>query len=189
MVHNESGVHLRLADGDALHAGPLAHLTGRAETAAHVVRTLAETHCIEIDAMWPRVMRRVGGYNLDIFRPRSERPYTGDGSVNLAHLFVGAEGTLGFIEALDLQLTALPRAKVLGVVNFASFHRAMDSAQHIVKLKPTAVLLVDRTMIELARANPAFKPVIESALIGAPAAILLVEFSGDDRTALLMQLR
>ena len=189
MVHNVSGVHLRLADGDALHAGPLAHLTGRAATAAHVVRMLAETHCIEIDAMWPRVMRRVGGYNLDIFRPRSERPYTADGSVNLAHLFVGAEGTLGFIEALDLQLTALPRGKVLGVVNFASFHRAMDSARHIVKLKPTAVELVDRTMIELARANPTFKAIIESALIGAPEAILLVEFSGDDRTALRMQLR
>src|SRR5512138_1405477 len=189
MVHNVGGVHMRLADGDALHAGPLAHLTGRAETAAHVVRTLAETHCLEIDAMWPRVMRRVGGYNLDIFRPRSERPYTSDGSVNLAHLFIGAEGTLGFIEALDLQLTDLPRAKVLGVVNFASFHRAMDSAQHIVRLKPTAVELVDRTMIELARANPAFKPIIESALIGAPEAILLVEFSGDDRTALRMQLR
>ena len=135
------------------------------------------------------VLRRVAGYNLDIFHPQSERPYTSDGSVNLAHLFVGAEGTLGFIEALDLQLSPLPRAKVLGVVNFASFHRAMDSAQHIVKLEPTAVELVDRTMIELARANPAFKPVIESALIGAPEAILLVEFSGDDRNALRTALR
>ena len=41
-------------------------------------------------------MRRVGGYNLDIFQPQSERPYTGDGSVNLAHLLVGAEGTLAW---------------------------------------------------------------------------------------------
>jgi FAD/FMN-containing dehydrogenase len=41
-----------------------------------------------------RVMRRVGGYNLDVFHPRSERPYTPDGSVNLAHLLVGSEGTL-----------------------------------------------------------------------------------------------
>ncbi len=65
----------------------------------------------------------------------------------------------------------------------------MDSAQHIVKLGPSAVELVDRTMIELARANPAFRPVIEQALIGAPAAILLVEFSGDDRAPLLRQLQ
>src|SRR5215831_11855075 len=149
MVHNVIGVHLRLADGAALHAGPVGSLGGRAADTARFVRTLADSCRSEIEAHWPRVMRRVAGYNLDIFQPRSERPYTHDGSVNLAHLFVGAEGTLGFIEALDLQLTPLPRAKVLGVVNFASFHRAMDCAQHIVKLGPTAVELVDRTMIEL----------------------------------------
>jgi FAD/FMN-containing dehydrogenase/Fe-S oxidoreductase len=189
MVHNVLGTHLRLADGAALHAGPLQSLSGRAADTAKVVRALAEECRTDIEAHWPRVLRRVAGYNLDIFHPQSERPYTSDGAVNLAHLFVGAEGTLGFIEALDLQLSPLPRAKVLGVVNFANFHRAMDSAQHIVKLEPTAVELVDRTMIDLARANPAFKPVIESALIGAPAAILLVEFSGDNRDALRTTLR
>ena len=64
----------------------------------------------------------------------------------------------------------------------------MEAAQHIVKLKPTAVELVDRTMIELARANPAFRPVIERALIGKPEAILLVEFAGDEREAQLRDL-
>ena len=189
MVHNVLGAHLRLADGATLHAGPVGGLSGRAAEAAQFVRVLADAHRGEIEAHWPRVMRRVAGYNLDIFHPRSERPYTTNGTVNLAHLFIGAEGTLGFIEALDLRLSPLPRGKVLGIVNFASFHRAMDSAQHIVKLKPTAVELVDRTMIELARANPAFKPVIESALIGAPEAVLLVEFSGDDPAALRHMLR
>ena len=49
----------------------------------------------EIERMYPKVLRRVGGYNLDIFFPQSERPYTTDNSVNLAHLLVGSEGTLG----------------------------------------------------------------------------------------------
>ena len=49
------------------------------------------------------------------------------------------------------------------------------------KLGPTAVELVDRIMIELSRDNPAFRPTIERALIGQPAAILLVEFCGDAR--------
>ena len=80
------------------------------------------------------MLRRVGGYNLDIFAPQSERPYTADGSVNLAHLLVGAEGTLAFTRSLTLKLAPLPRAKVLGVVNFPTFHAAMDAAQHIVKL-------------------------------------------------------
>jgi FAD/FMN-containing dehydrogenase len=75
-----------------------------------------------------------------------------------------------------VKLAPLPRYKTLGVVNFPSFHRAMAVAQHIVTLRPSAVELVDRTMIELSRRNPAFRPVIERALIGEPEAILLVEF-------------
>ncbi len=91
-------------------------------------------------------------------------------------------------ERLTLNLAPLPKHKTLGVVNFESFYKAMDSAQHIVKLKPAAVELVDRTMIELARANPAFRPVIERALIGKPEAILLVEFAGEEREGQLRDL-
>jgi len=86
-------------------------------------------------------------------------------------------------QRLTLKLAPLPKHKTLGVVNFTSFYKAMDSAQHIVKLRPTAVELVDRTMIELARANPAFRPVIERALIGIPRPSCLVEFAGEEREA------
>src|SRR5690606_39068823 len=111
-----------------------------------------------------------------------------DGSVNLAQLLVGSEGTLAYTRSLTLKLSPLPRAKVLGVVNFPTFRAAMESAQHIVRLGPTAVELVDRTMIELSLANPAFRATIEAALIDRPAAILLVEFAGDDKMALLSRL-
>ncbi len=189
MVHNVARIAAWMADGGELDFGPLSTLGTKEREIADFVRGLAEAVAPEIDAHWPTVMRRVAGYNLDIFRPRSERPYTADGSVNLAHLLVGAEGTLALTRSLTLALAPLPRHKVLGVVNFARFHTAMDSAQHIVKLGPSAVELVDRTMIELARANPAFRPVIETALIGAPDAILLVEFSGEERAPLLAQLQ
>lgn len=189
MVHNVERIAAWQADGRELDFGPLASLGPAERAVADHVRGLAEALAPEIDAHWPTVMRRVGGYNLDIFRPRSERPYTDDGSVNLAHLLVGAEGTLAVTKSLTLKLAPLPRAKVLGVVNFPSFRAAMAAAQHLVKLGPSAVELVDRTMIELARANPAFRPVIEAALIGAPEAILLVEFSGQERAALLAGLR
>ncbi len=193
MVHNVAGIDAWLADGSSVSFGPLASLGEKERGIADFVRGLVDSLAPEIDANWPTVMRRVAGYNLDVFRPRSVRPYTADGSVNLAHLLVGAEGTLAVTRCLTLQLSRLPRAKVLGVVNFPTFRAAMDSAQHIVKLGPTAVELVDRTMIELSRANPAFQPVIEAALIAVdgklPQAILLVEFSGDDRAALLRRLR
>lgn len=189
MVHNVVGASAWLSDGELVDFGPVSGLGARAGDIARHVQQLAVQHREQIHARWPKVMRRVAGYNLDIFDNQSEKPYTADGSVNLAHLLVGAEGTLAYTRSLTLKLAELPRAKVLGVVNFPSFHVAMDSAQHIVKLGPTAVELVDRTMIELSLANPAFKPTIETALIGRPAAILLVEFSGSDKASLLPRLK
>lgn len=188
MVHNVLGASAWLSDGSLVDFGPVAGLSGRAKEIADFVRNLAEQHREEIVARWPKVLRRVAGYNLDIFCNQSELPYTRDGSVNLAHLLIGAEGTLACTRSLTLKLSELPKAKVLGVVNFPTFHAAMDAAQHIVKLGPTAVELVDRTMIELSLENPAFRPTIETALIGRPAAILLVEFSGTNRSNLLPKL-
>ena len=183
MVHNVASIDAILANGQRARFGSARpeDMPAGVREIADKVAALAFAEKAEIERMYPKVLRRVGGYNLDIFFPQSERPYTTDNSVNLAHLLVGSEGTLAVTQRLTLKLAPLPKHKTLGVVNFASFHKAMDSAQHIVKLKPTAVELVDRTMIELARANPAFRPVIERALIGQPEAILLVEFAGETR--------
>jgi len=185
MVHNVLGASAWLSSGELVDFGPVGTLGVRAAGIAQFVRGLARQHREAIAANWPKVMRRVAGYNLDIFDNQSEKPYTADGSVNLAHLLIGAEGTLAYTRSLTLKLAPLPRAKVLGIVNFPTFHAAMDAAQHIVKLGPTAVELVDRTMIELSLANPAFKPTVQTALIGKPAAILLVEFSGAEKAPLL----
>jgi len=189
MVHNVLGITAWMSDGEELSFGPLARLTGRAARIASFVHDLAQRHRAEIETQWPRELRRVAGYNLDIFEPRSVRPYTADQSVNLAHLLVGSEGTLCFSRHLTLRLAEIPPARVLGVVNFPSFHAAMDAAQHIAKLAPSAVELVDRIMIELSLSNPEFRPTIEAALLGRPDAILLVEFSGDDQAALLGRLK
>ena len=194
MVHNVLGIDAILADGTQEFFGPFgagaSRPSGSARTGALVSRLfeIAARERDEIARAWPKVMRRVGGYNLDVFHPQSERPYTADGSPNLAHLLVGSEGTLAWFRRLHLKLARLPRHKVLGVVNFPTFHAAMDSARHLVTLGPCAVELVDRTMIELARDNPVFRPTIERALIGRPDAILLVEFAGDDRDDLLRRL-
>jgi len=152
------------------------------------LRALGLRERAEIERVVPRVLRRVGGYNADIFNPQSVRPYTADGSVNYAHLLVGSEGTLAWTRSLTLQCGELPRHRALGVVSFDSLHAAMDSARHLVTLGPSAVELVDRTMIDLARGNPAFRPVIERALVGEPQAILLVEFIGGDAAAAIGKL-
>ena len=200
MVHNVLGAQAWTADGALHDFGRFEQSQGRVREIGEQVRRMAAELAPEIDANWPKVLRRVGGYNLDIFRNQSERPYTHDDSVNLAHLLVGSEGTLALTRALTLQLSELPQAKVLGVVNFPTFYQAMDSAQHIVRLGQadgavgsgggtlTAVELVDRTMIDLALQNPAFAPVVRTALTGSPQAILLVEFSGASRADLVRKL-
>jgi FAD/FMN-containing dehydrogenase/Fe-S oxidoreductase len=184
MVHNVHAVDALLADGSEARFGPEEEMAAAAAPLRALLdrlRAIGERDREEIERRVPKVMRRVGGYNIDIFHPQSERPYTADGSVNFAHLLVGSEGTLAYSRALTLKVAPLPKQRVLGVVNFPTLYRAMQCAQHIVKLGPSAVELVDRTMIELARGNPSFRPVIERALVGAPDAILLVEFAGDER--------
>lgn len=182
MVHNVLGVDALLADGSAASFGFIDSFAegSQEQRLAQQVRAIAERVGPEIRDHFPKVLRRVGGYNLDLFDCQNPMPYDPDGRANLAHLLVGSEGTLGVSQRIKLRLSPLPEQKVLGVVNFPTFYQAMDFTQHIVKLGPTAVELVDRTMIELSLENPAFRPVIEKALIGKPEAILLVEFAGQD---------
>ncbi|EWH01647.1 hypothetical protein Q427_12880 [Halomonas sp. BC04] len=191
MVHNVLGVDALLADGGEASFSFVEELAegSRARLIADKVKAIAAGVAPEIREHFPKVLRRVGGYNLDLFDCQNPKPYDPDGRINLAHLLVGSEGTLAVSRRITLRLSPLPEHKVLGVVNFPTFYQAMDFTQHIVKLDPTAVELVDRTMIDLSLENPAFRPVIEKALIGKPEAVLLVEFAGQDRDAQLAALR
>ncbi|MDO6589962.1 FAD-binding oxidoreductase [Loktanella sp. D2R18] len=132
------------------------------------MRGLGQREAPEIAARFPKVQRRVGGYNIDAL--------TGD-DVNMAHLLVGSEGTLAYFTELDLRLAKLPGEKVIGVCHFSTFHGAMDAAQHLVTLNPQAVELIDNTMIALGRDLPLFRDTIDAFVQGTPAAVLLVEFA------------
>lgn len=136
----------------------------------------------EIAARFPKVQRRVGGYNLDALVPRNAPN-------NMAHLLVGSEGTLAFTTRVELKLWPVIRNKALGICHFGSFYEAMDAAQHLVKLKPIAVELVDRTMIALGRDIAMFRPIISAAIKGDPDAVLVVEFAEEDQADNLARLK
>lgn len=136
----------------------------------------------EIATRFPKVQRRVGGYNLDALVPRNARN-------NMAHLLVGSEGTLAFTTKVELKLWPVIRNKALGVCHFGSFYEAMDAAQHLVKLKPIAVELVDRTMLALGRDIAMFRPIISAAIKGDPDAVLVVEFAEEDQADNLARLK
>jgi FAD/FMN-containing dehydrogenase/Fe-S oxidoreductase len=188
MVHNVRGIDALLADGSAFHFGPSdAIAAGPAAYRELVerVHAVVRREAAEIEARWPKVLRRVQGYNIDMVQPGAQGAPLAH---NLAHLLVGSEGTLAYSQRIHLDLAPLPQHKALGVCHFPTFHQAMQAPQHIVKLGPTAVELVDRTMIELARGNAAFKPIVNRFLKGDPDAILLVEFAGEDRGEQLAKL-
>jgi len=186
MVHNVQAVEAVLANGEEFRFGDTpADLTTLDAPGAYIdlvkrIRGIAAREAEEIEHRFPKVLRRVGGYNLD--------SVTGGGH-NMAHLLVGSEGTLAYSKRLHLNLSPLPKHKTLGICHFPTFYRSMEAPQHIVKLDPVAVELVDRTMIGLARANPAFRPIVERCVTGDPDAILLVEFAGDDRNEQIAKLK
>lgn len=137
----------------------------------------------EIQTRFPKVLRRVGGYNLDALIADD------DSECNFAHLLVGSEGTLAWTKHVELKLSPLPKNRVVGICHFPTFYQAMDATQHLVVLKPHGVELVDDTMIELARDIALYRPTVEQFVRGNPAAVLLVEFAHDNQDDNLQHLK
>jgi len=170
MVDNVLAVEALTAAGDAFMFDESAPSHPVQRGLYDRVQSIVKRELEEIEFRYPDVIRNVAGYNLNrLVQPGS----------NMAHLLVGSEGTLAYSRRIKLKLSPLPVHKALGVCHFPTFRQAMDAAQYIVKLGPVAVEAVDRTMIGLARSNPAFLPIVDRCVKGDPDAILLVEFAGD----------
>ncbi len=176
-----------LADGTELELGPL----NRAELAAkvagqgregrlyrEVVRIVRENED-EIADRYPKVMRRVGGYNLD--------ELVGDGPFNLAKLVCGSEGTLALILEVKLAVHRLPPRRVLDMRHFDTLEKALTAVQYVNRHGPAAVELLDRDLFELGKHNPHIAP-LTTWVQGDPAAVLLVEFDGETDEELDAQL-
>src|SRR3979411_2337279 len=180
MRDNTLAMDAALADGGLLHFGELPRdlaAVNASDSGLALFRDmldLGEREAIEIAEKFPKVQRRVGGYNLDALVPRNA-------ANNMAHLLVGSEGTLAFTTQVELKLWPVIRNKVLGVCHFGSFYEAMDATQHLVKLRPIAVELVDRPMLSLGREIAMFQPIIATAIKGDPDAVLIVEFAEEDQ--------
>ncbi|MDJ0944519.1 MAG: FAD-linked oxidase C-terminal domain-containing protein [Kiloniellales bacterium] len=178
MVDNVRAISAVLSDGTQHDFGTLAGVPSGDPLAVRA-RSIAEGAAAAMEARFPKLQRRVGGYNLDRLL---------DGPGNMAQLLVGSEGTLAFFTKLTLGLHEIPRNRVLGVCHFPRFYDAMAATRHIVELEPSAVELVDRKMIELSRDIPLFREVIARTVKGEPDSLLLVEFAGDDRARQLARL-
>jgi FAD/FMN-containing dehydrogenase/Fe-S oxidoreductase len=138
-------------------------------------------HAAEIGRRYPKILRRVGGYNLNDFADPAK-------PVNLSKMIVGSEGTLGIVLEAKLRLVPLPKAKAVMVIGFADLLEALRAAPVIVKHGPSAVEVMDKSILDNTRQNPALDRIRSAFIEGDPAATLCVEFYGDTKEDLLPRL-
>jgi Fe-S oxidoreductase/FAD/FMN-containing dehydrogenase len=134
------------------------------------VLRLAAQHKNEILARYPKIMRRVSGYNLDEFI--KNKP------VNLARLLVGSEGTLATVVEAKMRLVPKPKWTAMNVVHFNDDIEALEAAQTILETSPYALESTDRMILDLARGN-----IVQSQRLGFvqgnPSSLLMVEYAGE----------
>jgi FAD/FMN-containing dehydrogenase/Fe-S oxidoreductase len=136
------------------------------------VLELGQRHAGEIDRRYPKILRRVGGYNLDEFTDA-------EGPVNLARIMVGSEGTLGVVLEAKLRLVPLPKAKAVMVIGFRDLLESLSAAPAILKHGPSAIEVMDKSILDNTRDNLALKRIHDDVIQGDPAATLCVEFYAD----------
>ncbi len=173
MRDNVSGIDAMLPNAETIRFSDVDTRSRDAHPLIRALLDIGKREQLEIECRFPKVLRRVGGYNIDALIPKMQ-------PLNLSHLLVGSEGTLAYFRSIALKLSPIPKHKLLGICHFPTFHAAMDAAQHLVTLGPVAVELIDRTMIDLSRKIPLFRSTMEKMLNGEPEAVLLVEFAEDD---------
>ena len=169
-----------LADGSVVHARAmpwdearrLASMPTHEGACYRTVLDLAERHRDEIERRYPKVLRRVGGYNLDEFVDPA-RP------VNLAKLLVGSEGTLGVVLSATLNLVPLPPAKSVLAIQFATLSDSLEATPLILRHRPSAVEVMDGFILGHTKQSPALHALRESFIEGDPASLLCVEFYGE----------
>jgi FAD/FMN-containing dehydrogenase/Fe-S oxidoreductase len=131
---------------------------------------LVEEHRTAIATGFPQYWRRAGGYRLD--RLAGGPPF------NLARFVVGSEGTLVIVTEATVRLVPLPRAKAIAVGHFASVTDAIAATEDALSAEPSAVELIDRTILELSRQKIEYAA-LGSILEGDPGALLFVTFDRD----------
>jgi FAD/FMN-containing dehydrogenase len=154
-----------LSDGSVAHFRDIAREEiPRGETLEarcyQIVLRLAREHADEIDRRYPKIVRRVGGYNLNCFV---------DGSVNLAKMMVGSEGTLGVVLEAKLKLVPLPKAKAVMVIGFENLLDALSASPAILRHRPSAVEVMDKAILDNTRQNAGLDKIRTTFIEGDPA--------------------
>jgi FAD/FMN-containing dehydrogenase/Fe-S oxidoreductase len=174
-----------LSDGRLAHFRPLVRAEALAATVGDGIEArayrdipqLGVRHAVEIERRFPKVLRRVGGYNLDAFVDPS-------GTVDLTRIMIGSEGTLGFIVDAKIKLVALPKQKSVLTIEFDQLLDALGATPLILRHGPSAVEVMDDFILSHAKTHPALDAQRRAMLTADGSSLLCVEFYGDHVDAL-----
>lgn len=162
--------HLRPLDASA---AALAQQGDSIEARAYrEIPALGQRHAAEIDRRFPKVLRRVGGYNLDAFVSAAT-------PVDLTRIMVGSEGTLGFIVDATINLVPLPAQKSVMTIEFDRLLDALGATPLILKHGPSAVEVMDDFILSHAKGHPVLNAQRQAMLTADGSALLCVEFYAD----------
>lgn len=186
-IDNVRQLQVILSDGSKSNFGSLTKSQFEAKKRVNTLegqiykqlQLIGELHKDEIEARYPKIMRRVSGYNLD--------ELLNDDFFNMARFVVGSEGTLVTITEAKLKIVPLPMYKALAVLHFKDLFESMDALVSLTDLDLAAVELVDKTIIRQARNNLEYSRMMDF-IDGDPDAILIVEVFGDTQSETLYKL-
>ena len=184
-LHHVLEQHVLLSDGSLAHfrdlAPPDLDAASQGDSiearAYRTVRRLAAECADEIDRRCPKLLRRVGGYNLNEFA-RKDQPF------NLARLMVGSEGTLGIVLEATIRLVHLPKAKAVLAIEFADLLEALEATPLVLRHQPSAVEVMDRFILDHTKQNAELQRKRATFIEGDPGALLCVEFYADEASEL-----
>ena len=167
-----------LSGGEPMEVGPLTPLEldgklrgeGRESGIYKQALRLAEGNREEIANRFPKILRRVGGYNLDALLDREK--------INLGRVITGSEGTLAAIVEAEIDLVPVPKATALMVAHFRGLMEALEATQVILEARPSAVELIDRIVLDMTRGTQEYRRRM-TFVEGDPDALLLVEYQGE----------
>jgi len=140
---------------------------------AEIERILAEEG-EEIRSHYPDLKRNVSGYNLDWVLEDAQ-----DGTVNVASLLAGSEGTLAIVTEAEVSLEPIPETKSMALLAYEGLIEAMEDVGDILEHDPAAVEVLDDVLIDLARDTAEFEDVV-GMLPDGTRAVLIVEFYADN---------
>ena len=176
-------VQVALADATQAHFRPLSNQeleaklsgTGLESDIYRGLRRIARDNIEEIQARYPKIMRRVSGYNLDEFLT--------DDPFNLSRMVVGSEGTLCVMTEAKVNLVPRPTMTGLSVLHFTDIVRAAEATREVLKHAPSSVEVMDKILLDRSRESLGHSQSL-SFIEGDPGALLAVEFYGESEAEL-----